>query len=485
MVGELIEYDDENYILQTQVGLLTVQRSLVDCEGASCPKSSARTADLVVRGSDTVGEELFPLLVEGYANTLQATVAERLNVAADTTQLVVREDFGRGDELMLVEVQSAGSSTGLRALIEENTDIAMSSRPARASEIRDIEGQGRGDISSLDQEYVIAVDSILVVVSPDNPVEDLTIDQVAGLFSGSIANWSEVGGPDLPVTVVTRPEASGTRAVFEGQIFASPDQSMSSDATTLSSNEEVSEFVAAEPGAIGYIGFAAVRDTKPVGLILNCGIRTKATEFAAKTEEYPLERRLRLYVDNDERSPDLQDFLDFTISADADGLIEKAGFINLGVKVDTEALDGAAMTEAALETQDVAIVRATSDLLTELEGAARLSTTFRFASGSSRLDNKAERDIVRVIDYLANNARPDNEIIVVGFTDADGNFSANERLSRSRAGVVLDAIRSHPNAGRLSDLQIRATGYGELSPVGCNDTFQGRQRNRRVEVWLR
>lgn len=485
MIGQLINVSATDYTIMTRVGQLSVARNLVDCEGDSCPQVNIAQADLTIRGSDTVGEELMPLLVEGYANRWQASVANRETVSADTVQLSVNEDFGQGDRMMLVSVQSAGSSTGLSALIEGQTNIAMSSRSARSSEIRALAGQGRGNLTDLTQEYVVAVDSILVVVSPSNPVTDLTMEQVGRIFGGQITNWSELGGPNLPINVYTRPETSGTRGVFEGQTVRAQNLSMSPSATVVGSNEEMSNSVTEDPSGIGYVGFASVRNAKPVDLTLNCGIKTQATEFAAKTEEYPLERRLRLYVDNGPRSPEMQELLDYSISSEADGLIRKAGFIDLSVKVDDSGLDAARLTEAAAAANDIVALQTLRNMLVDLNEAIRLSTTFRFESGSARLDNKAQRDIVRVIEFLSKPEYRNREVILVGFTDADGDFSANESLSRARASVALEAIQNHPDGGKLAGLNIRTAGYGELSPVGCNDTFQGRQRNRRVEVWVR
>lgn len=484
MFGELLEVKEDTFIIQTGVGPMSIDREMVICEGAACPKTDLENADIVVRGSDTVGEVLFPLLVEGYANLDRAAVSERKEVGPDTVHLVVREDRGQGEQKMVVEVQAAGSSTGFAALLDGTADIGMSSRPPKSQEYRDFQNQGLGDLEDIDHEYIVAVDSILMVVSPDNPISELSVDQAARLFSGRIRNWSELGGNDVPVSVYTRPETSGTRAVFENAILTGG-RKISDNATVASSNEALAELVTNDPGGIGYVGFAAVRDAKPIDITLSCGIATKATPFAAKTEEYLLQRRLRLYVDGADHSDTIQGLLDFAISHDADGLIQQAGFIDLGVIADSGGLDTEALLNSTLTSNETVRMDTLRNMIQTLDGAARLSTTFRFASGSARLDNKAQRDIARMIEFLALPQNAGKEVMVVGFTDADGDFSANERLSRSRAQVVIDAIRNHPESARISELNFQTHGFGELAPVGCNDDFQGRYRNRRVEVWLR
>lgn len=484
MFGELLEVREDAFIIKTAVGPMSVERSKVLCEGATCPKTDIANADIVVRGSDTVGEVLFPLLVEGYANQQRAAISDRKEVGPDTSHLIVREDRGHGDELMVVEVQAAGSSTGFAALLDESTDIGMSSRPPKSREFRDFEAKGLGNLESIDHEYIIAVDSILMIVSPDNPISELSSEQAAQLFSGRIRNWSELGGKDLPVNVYTRPETSGTRAVFEGAILSGGSE-ITKDAKVISSNAELSEAVTNDPGGIGYVGFAAQREAKAVDITLSCGIATKATPFAAKTEEYVLQRRLRLYIDNQEHPAHVKDLLDFAISQEADGLIQQAGFIDLSVTADTAGLDTDALLKSTLTSNETVSTNTLRNMINALDGATRLSTTFRFESGSSRLDNKAQRDIGRMIEFLALPENANKEVMVVGFTDSDGAFSSNEQLSRARAQTVVDMIQRHPSRAEISGRTLNAMGFGELAPVGCNDDFQGRYRNRRVEIWLR
>lgn len=484
VIGTLVETTDDSFILQSTLGVMTFDRDSVMCEGAACPSTEIKTADVVVRGSDTIGEELFPLLVEGYANQQRAAVADRIKVGPDTTQLFVKEDRGFGDQMMVVEVQAAGSSTGFSALLDGAADIGMSSRPAKSREVDAMLAKGFGNLEDINQEYIIAVDSILMIVSPDNPISELSIEQAGQLFSGNIQNWSELGGPDLPVTVYTRPKTSGTRAVFEGAVL-SGNQQIAENATVVSSNTELSEMVTNDPGGIGYVGFASQRNSKAVDLTLSCGIASKATKFAAKTEEYVLQRRLRLYVAKDNANSRAQELLDFSISKDADGLVRQAGFIDLGVTADENGLDKDALLQSMISTDDLVSSNTLRNMIVELQDAARLSTTFRFTSGSSRLDNKAQRDISRMIEFLSRPENADKQIMVVGFTDSDGAFSSNEALSNARAASVVAAIRSHPDWANLGDRSMNTFGFGELAPVGCNDDFQGRYRNRRVEIWLK
>lgn len=485
LTGELVSYDDETYSIRSTLGLMSISRSDVSCDGEACPKVAFDSADLYIRGSDTVGEELMPLLVEGYFGKSRAAISKREELGDRTVNLVINDDFGSGEKLSTIAVQSAGSTTGFTALIDGQTDISMSSRPARGREIRELSGQGRGDLLSLGQEYIVAVDSIILVVSPENGVDELSVEQAAQIFSGQITNWADLGGPNVAINVYSRPDTSGTRGVFDGQILAPFDDELTAEAKIVGGNDEMADLVTADPGGIGYVGFAYARDAKPVDLIASCGIRMSATPFAAKTEEYILQRRLRLFTDNADLPEHAQALLDFAVSEDADGLVRKAGFIDLGVDLDDSGLDLEQLLQDAIAAEDPVALRLLRTMTGELDNASRLSTTFRFEVGSALLDNKAQRDVDRVVHFLARPENQGREALIVGFTDADGAFSANAALSEARAQVVLNTLQNHPEAEKLAGLDMTVSGYGELSPVGCNDTLRGRQSNRRVEVWLR
>ncbi len=122
-------------------------------------------------------------------------------------------------------------------------------------------------------------------------------------------------------------------------------------------------------------------------------------------------------------------------------------------------------------------------LLVEMMSSIRLSSTFRFTLGTSQLDSRARDDVARIADYVRN-ARPSN-VVFVGFTDSIGSFEANAALSLGRAGSVMRAVSDALEPSEREGVLFQTQGYGELSPVACNDEPDGRRINRRVEVWVR
>jgi phosphate transport system substrate-binding protein len=114
-----------------------------------------------------------------------------------------------------------------------------------------------------------------------------------------------------------------------------------------------------------------------------------------------------------------------------------------------------------------------------------LSVTFRFSADSRTLELRAEGDMKRLIELLKTERYNNKDVLLVGFTDNVGQASVNARLSRQRADQVLALIRAAIPSGELGNLRFSTHGFGEISPVACNDVPHGRFTNRRVEVWVR
>ena len=481
--GALLDFHNGVYTISTDIGDVQVPATLVSCVGDPCPIMGQLPIDFTVKGSDTVGAELMPLLVRGYAETQRAVVDSR-TVGERQSLLTVIGDEGLGETIFTTLIEDLGSSTGFRGLLDQSAQIGMSSRRIKTSEVTEFADAGLGDALSFEQEHGIAVDGLLMVVHPDNPVDALTEPQISGLLSGAISNWSQVGGPDLPVTVYSRDGNSGTYATVADRFLSPFNTALAQDARIVTGNLEMSESVFGDPGGVGYVGFAFKGDTKPLGLISACGIAAEASEFAAKTGEYPLQRTLFLYTTNAELPARAQGLLSYAKSPQADGIIEKSGFI--GFNIDTRDLRvGAATIRKEIDsTESRQEVSALRELYIDMLEWRRLSPTFRFQTGSSDLDNASRRDLLRLATYLSETPSI-AEIALVGFTDTDGAFEANRTLGYARAETVLGSIAAQV-AGTDFDIEsIAIKSYGELNPVACNTDFAGQRLNRRVEVWVR
>jgi len=177
--------------------------------------------------------------------------AETLIVTGSTTILpiaeIAGEQFTEKNEGVSVLVSGVGSSAGIEAVAAGTSQIGTSSRDLKEEE----EGLGLVDTP-------IAYDGIAVIVNPDNPVGELTTEQLRGIFAGDIENWSEVGGEDLPIDLVNRDEASGTREAFKKIVMDKADATFDRSAAVLPGTGQVRDVVSRSRGAIGYISVGFV-----------------------------------------------------------------------------------------------------------------------------------------------------------------------------------------------------------------------------------
>ncbi len=366
------------------------------------------------------------------------------------------------------------------ALVDRKADIGMSSLMLPDSEIAKIPGGKTRD----DIERVVALDGVLILAEPDNPVKALSLCEIARLFSGKIKDWSEIRGVRGGVSIHHRKAASGTAVVFGDLVLGTCGVTLSPDAIPHSSFEDLARAVAANKGAIGFAPISkAGGAAKRLRIKGACGVESAPTRFAVQTEDYPLSRRLYLYAPY-ALPGNAQKFLDFAVSSDrAQELIatsETAIAQSIEVRREDDRI-GDSVAELGLEADSEAM----RQLLQDTAGGERLSITYRFKSNSYDLDSKARQDILRLARRLRTIAGG-KAVLLAGFTDSDGAQNGpqggNRALAAKRAAVVKEALR---NAGAgLSGEAFLVEGYGEILPVACNDNDLGKEKNRRVEVWL-
>lgn len=484
MTGEFVSFDDGNYTIRTSLGDMVLSVDAVSCAGESCPDLTPQliTADVVFRGSNSIGEGLMPLLLAGYAASLEASIDSEQAIDGSIISTLIAED-GYGETIGTYLVNSSSTGTAFVALsaeTAESADFGMAARRILRPEARALSDEGAGRMTSPAQEHIVAVDNLIVITHPSNPVSSISFKDLARVYRGEINNWSELGGNDMPIAVYSRPESSGTRAIFENRVMG--EQGLLQVARILQGNAETAARINANPAAIGYVAYAFLHGAQAMSLIAECGILSTADAFSAKTEEYPLGLRMYLYNRGDALSEGAGEFLEYATSIEADGVVSKAGFIDLSVERRSQVTSQNHMRDRIAGTTDQFELGLMRELLVEMFQWDRLSTTFRFASGSDRLERKSELDMIRLTDFLS--TQPDGtEVALVGFTDNDGAFSANQSLSVERAQQVQVAINEFAG-DRLSHINFVPLGFGELSPAACNDSNAGKKINRRVEVWI-
>lgn len=203
-----------------------------------------------------------------------------------------------------------GSGSGIKAVEEGRCDIGLSSRDLKDEEkTAGLEGT------------VLAYDGIAIIVNPENPVKDLSLEQIAKIYKGEITNWSEVGGNDGEIVLIGREAGSGTRDGFES---ITETEEACKYRQELTSTGDVITTVSQNPGAIGYASVASVKDS--VIAVTVDGIAP--TDETIKDGSYVVQRPFVLVTKADTQLSDAaQKFYDYITSADAMGIITEAGVV--------------------------------------------------------------------------------------------------------------------------------------------------------------
>jgi ABC-type phosphate transport system substrate-binding protein len=276
---------------------------------ADSPPGDGRKKNVILRlaGSNTVGAQCAVTLAFNYFMTRRQKSNPGAKIEDVTTPIETPEgekalihsvecNLDKGSVPQSIEIRPTGSSDAFIALGKGLCDVGMSSRPITDSERRDLMSVC-GNLSQPAAQFALGLDALAIIVSPNNKVDQLTLEQVRRIFLGEIKNWSEVGGDSLPIQVHTRPERSGTYKYFCDSVLVG--RSVPDSAKRHAENSALSAAVAEEPGGIGFVPMSATGHAK----VLRVGLEgsptaTQPTEDTVRAGRYPgpLCRYVYLYV---------------------------------------------------------------------------------------------------------------------------------------------------------------------------------------------
>ncbi len=226
-----------------------------------------------------------------------------------------------------IAVTGGGSGTGIAALVNGTADLANASRQIKAEEIESARANGIEPV-----EHVIARDAIAIVVNPENPVNELTLQQISDIFTGKITNWVEVGGEDRPIVLLSRETNSGTHVYFLEEVLRLGDENnttlFSPDTLLLPSSEGIGAEVRQNPNAIGYDGLGYVtEDMKTLAVSEGPGQSYwLPTAESVNAGHYPIARELYMYTAG-EPEGEIKTYLDWILDAEAQQIVLDLGFV--------------------------------------------------------------------------------------------------------------------------------------------------------------
>ncbi|MGM9928078.1 MAG: phosphate ABC transporter substrate-binding protein [Bacillus sp. (in: firmicutes)] len=223
----------------------------------------------------------------------------------------IAEKYKENDKNTKIEINQIGSSAGITNAVSGVSEIGMSSRDLKEEE----KAQGL-------TETIIAYDGIVVVTHPSNKVKDLTIEQVKQIFTGEVTNWSEFGGDDMEIVVVSREDGSGSRDAFQ-EIVGYSSGELVREAIIASGNGNIKTTVATNKHAVGFISFEYIDDS--ISTISINGVESTAENVLNNT--YSLSRPFLFVYKEENISQAGRQFMDFILSSEGQVIVSEAGAI--------------------------------------------------------------------------------------------------------------------------------------------------------------
>ncbi len=458
LTGTLQGYDGEFYRIDTSYGALTVDGQGVICEGPACPDLAAPRAEIRIVGAKDAGSLLVPALFRAFAEQ-RGLIFEAGGGAGFAAAIL---DPGTRKELASVDFRPLAPSAAGAALADGTADLMLTFRADDAF-----------------AAHSLATDALVVIAAPDNPTPEISTVNLAAVLAGEVTNWSQIGGPDMPMVLhALRPETDLQLALTRrlGAPVAA--------GVLHADQQSLADAVARDPWAIAVSGRSGVVPARRLPLADSCGFPLLPTPLSVKAEDYPLAIPV-LFLAPKRRLPLMtREFLEFLRSPAAQSVIAAAGFVDRSASRQPMTSDGLRLINAIQGAGEDVTLADLKRLANLMEGADRLSLTFRFEDGSSTLDARSRDNLVDLAQLIAAGQFRGERLVLAGFSDGSGAAEANLALSVERAGRVAQELAAI--APDLAESALPAVeGFGEALPMACDETAVGRQLNRRVELWLR
>lgn len=442
LTGEVLGYDGIILRLLTEYGEVSLDYSLTTCTGDVCPDPDTYVPELRFSGAQRMAQDLLPPLIEAYARS-KSWLVSRTEIGGR-----LRYELGAGD--LIVELSPTSSDEGFADLIAGEADIALSRREITPTEQLLALSAGLGSLGERDKSRILALDAIVPIVSP-------------------VSRRTRIGIAELQdLTLLAEPQMS----------------SLMSAGNSFEVVSAVSENVLADPARIGIVGFGREGNASPLSLVGPCGREVEATRRSLKTGDYPLTRPLYLYQPA-RRLPDVSsDFLIWLRSREAQTVIRRSGFVDLGPERIPIGEQGDRFASAiAVAGPEIGLVEL-QRMVRILGDRDRLTLTFRFADGSTRLIAQSRSDLLQLARGIRDGLFENAELMLVGFSDGRGPAMENRALSEARANVVRRALLEVLGGELPEGVSITTEAFGEALPIGCDEVDWGQRMNRRVELWV-
>ena len=386
-----------------------------------------------IKGSDTIGGALGPALAKAY------------------------ERAQRGAE---IRIEALGSSTAFVGLFDGSAEIGAASRRVSEKESRQA-----AELGLELHEFAIGYDGVAIITHPENPVTELSLAQAGAIFRGEKLRWSDFGGNERLIRVLSRPSYSGTHQFFRERVLGGDDadetNSFGRRTEFIEKNADILTAVAADPYAIAYVGLGWVDESvRTIGVVGEQGQAIAPSKATVADGSYPIFRPLLFYsrgAPNDETLS----FIRFVFSEEGQAIVESEGLV--GADVPQNLPDGSARPVIAV-TLDPA-------------GGAPDVMRVYFEVNEIKVGNEDEAELARAAKLLL---AGQHHAMITGGSDSTGGAQENSFIARRRA----ESVRDHLLGLGVDAAALQVDSGGMAHPIASNDSVEGRQANRRVDIFV-
>ena len=456
--GTLQGYDGEVFRILSAYGPLTVDAEGVICEGPACPSLTAPKAVIRILGALEAGQALLPPLFAAFAAERGLTFVAGSGPGSPSQLL----DPKTGQVLAEMSFAPATPDQARVALASGAADLVLSQAPAADLNAR-----------------ALATDALVAIVAADNPTPRIASTALARVLGGEVTNWSEVGGPDMPLVLHALAPDSDL-----GQALAARIGKDVVGAVSHRTLADLAAAVARDPWGIAVTGRAEVGAARVLDLTDSCGFPLTPSALAVKAEDYPLTLPIFLEVPPRHLPLMAREFLDFLALPQAQAAVVAAGYMDRGEERHPMTGDALRLLNAIKGAGKGTSLEDLQKLVLVMDGAERSSLTFRFDGGGVALDAASQDNLATLARMLETGGFKDRALILAGFSDGSGTARANLRLSADRVAAVLAALQTEA-PGLAAEGLPQGMAFGAALPIACDGTAAGRRLNRRVELWLK
>ena len=464
--GRFVDFDGTIATVLSASGLVSFRANGMVCEGIDCPDLESYVPRIRMIGGARMADVLIPSLIDAYARDQGWQVRE------DAEGFSLSRSTGAAQ--LDITLTVADTSDAFDSFAAHEADVLLSVRELNSGELSAAEAAGLGRLDRAPQARILALDALVPVVGAASDLTTIDMATLTKAFSGTSNTFD----------VVTAQTLEGQLEGFEDRFMSPFGLALAAETPAVSDLQPLLTELAISADRIALVPYGQTGTAQPLALNGPCGLQSRPAFLSLKTEDYPLTFPMFLYLPQRSRHPQVDEFLDWMRSPSAQLVIRRAGFVDLAAVPIPLADQGDRLAAAISAAGQEVPLGELQRMIRVLSPQVRMSSTFRFEPGSTRLDGQSRSNVMQLAQAVRDGRFGAKRLMFVGFSDGRGPAEANRDLSAARAEAVRRAVVAALGGNVPTNVTLDIEAFGEALPMACDDTIWGQQTNRRVELWV-